>query len=437
MATTGKIAEVLFESTLESYEHQMQMLSLVDIFKPNTADMQNAGDVIWRPVQQHAPVINGWDVSGAETDIIEETYPAFLGEPANDFIEQAAYDLRDMRFWERRGEQSGRRQATELNKRLAGLIANTGSLFYRFDTGVAGSKSGYEFIAQAQAIMNERQLPSSDMRYFMLNDRDQLTFSGDLAGRQTLQGRPESTWNTGQIGQNVAEFDIYTGSFLPNLVGGADPATNTTADVSDKPEGGSVNLATNTVTNVDYRVSSAIPVTVGTAANYNVGDIVTFTNDPLGTPVPVNAVGLADKTDTNQLMTFRIVDITGDTVKVFPKPIAADDGLLSTVEQAYANINTKILSGASMNRVNIDASEKANIFWCKNSVEVTGGDAPIQLLNEFGGMKVISSTMSNGQVMYMAYDGNLENMTFRCRLFTWYGLTNKNPSANGVAVTHV
>jgi hypothetical protein len=429
MASTGKIAEVLFESTIDTYEHQMQMLSLVDVFKPNTADMQNAGDVIWRPVQQHAPVIDGWDVSTKETGIIEETYPAFLGDPANDFIEQRADDLRDMRFWERRGEQSGRRQATELNKRIASLIANTGSMFYSFDTSV--SKSGYNFIAEAQALMNERQLPTDDMRYFMLNDRDQLTFSSDLAGRQTLQGRPESTWNTGQIGQNVAEFDVYTGSFLPNLLGGADPATTTTADVSDKPEGGNVNLATNTVTNVDYRISSAIPVVA--AGGYNVGDIVTFSNGV----VPVQSVGLADKTPSGQAMTFRIVEVDGigNTVKVFPKPIAADDGLLTTLEQAYANIDTKILSGASMNRVNTDATKKTNIFWCKNSVEVTSGDAPIQLLNEFGGMKVVSSTMKNGQKMYMAYDGKLDDMTFRCRIFTWYGLTNRNPSANGVAVT--
>ena len=427
MASTGKIAEVLFEQTLETYEHQMQMLDLVDIFKPNEADMQNAGDVMWRPVQQHAPVIEGWDLTGQETDIIEETYPAFLGNPQNDFIEQRADDLRDMRFWERRGQQSGRRQATELNKRIAALIANTGSLFYRSDV-----VSGYDFIAEAQALMNERQIPSEDMRYFMLNDRDQLKFAKDLAGRQTLQGRPESTWNTGQIGQNVAEFDVYTGSFLPNIVGGTAVATTTTADVSDKPEGGAVDNNTNTVTNVDYRISSDIAVT--DSSTYTVGDVIKFDNG--GTDV--QSVGLADKNPSGQAMTFRVVgvDVGGaNTLRVFPKPIAADDGLLTDLEKAYANIDTKILSGANVTPLNTDPSAKANIFWCDNSVEVTGGDAPIELLNEFGGMKVISSTMKNGQKMYMAYDGDIAKLTFRCRLFTWYGLTNKNPSANGVALT--
>lgn len=428
MATTGKIAEVLFEKTMETYEHQMMMLDLCDIFTPNQADMQNAGDVIWRPVQQHAPIIDGWDLTGLETDIIEETYPAILGTPKNDFVKQRADDLRDMQFWERRGEQAGKKQATELNASLAQLIANTGSLFFRSNTD-----SGYDFVAEAQAIMNERQLPADDMRCFVLNDRDTLKFAKDLAARQTLQGRPESTWRSGQIGENVAEFDVYTGSYLKNLAGGASPDTTTTALVSDKPEAGSVNQANGTVTNVDYRLSSPIPVVDSSA--YNVGDKISFINGGGA----VESVGLADKNSTGQAMTFTIVakDVVGTDIQVFPKPIALDDPALTTLEAAYANINTQIESGATVSRLNTDVSAKTNIFWCKPSVEVTSGDAPIELLNDFGGMKVVSSTMSNGQKLYMAYDGNIDDMTFKYRLFTWYNVTNKNPSANGVGITYV
>lgn len=424
MAITGKIVEVLFEKALETYEHQMQMLDLVSVFEPNSADMQNSGNVVWRPVQQHAPILDGWDLTGQETDIIEETYPALLGTPKNDFFSQRADDLRDMQFWERRGEQSGMRQATELNKGLAQLITTTGSLFYR-----SNATSGYDFISEGQAILNERQKLSDDMRYFLLNDRDTLTFGSDLAARQTLQGRPEETWKTGQIGRNVAQFDVFTGSFLPNLAGGVNPATTVTADVSLKPEGGTVDTATSTVTNVDYRIGT---IAVTDSSGYNVGDKVSFSNGATA----VQSIGLADKTPSGQAMTFTIVaKPNGTSVQVFPKPIAADDPALTALEKAYANIDTQILNTATMDRLNIDASAKVNPFWCKNSIEVTGGDAPIALLNEFGGMKVISSTMKNGQKMYMAYDGNIDNLTFKCRLFTWYGLTNADPSANGVAVT--
>ena len=423
-AITGKIAEVLFEKALYTYEQQIQMLDLVTVFKPGDSGMQNANNVVWRPVQQHAPIIDGFDLTGLETTIIEETYPAILGNPSNDFFEQRVDDMRDMLFWERRGEVSGKRQATELNKRLAQLVADTGSLFFR-----TNATSGYDAIAQGQAILNERQALSDETRFCILNDRDTLKFGKDLAARQTLQGRPADTWKTGQIGANVAEFDVYTGSFLPSLVGGANPATTVTADQSFVPEGGSVDQAIGTVTNVDYRTAT-IPVTA--SAGYNVGDRVTFSNGADA----VQSVGLADKTLTGEAMTFVIVaKPNGTSVTVYPKPIAADDTGITVLERAYANVDTRILNLATMDRINTDAIKKVNAFWDKNSLEVTSGNAPVELLSEFGGMKVVSSTMSNGQSMYMAYDGDIDRLTFKCRIFTWYGLTNANPSANGVFVT--
>ena len=421
--TAGKIAEVLFEGALETYEAQDMLLDKVSFMEPDGATMQNSGNAIWRPVQQHAPVIAGWDLTGLETGIIEETYPAVLGTPSNDFVSQRADNMRDMSFWKKRGVESGRQQATELNKTIASAIALQGSMFYRSNV-----TSGYSFVAEAQALMNERQGKNTG-RTFMLNDRDTLKFANDLAGRQTLQGRPDETWSTGQIGANIAEFDIFTASFLPNLVGGADPATTVTADQSFKPESGSV-TATGIVTNVDYRVAT-IPVTA--SASYNIGDKVTFANGG----VTIKALGLADKSDTGVAMTFTIVaKPSGTSITVYPKPIAVNDAALSTLEKAYANVNTKILNTATVNRVNTDASKKTNLFFDKDAVEVLGGTIPANLFRQFDGFQVINSTMKNGQSMYMVYDGNLNDMSLRYRLFTWYGVTIKDPSRCGVAVTY-
>jgi hypothetical protein len=416
--TTGKIAEVLFESALEEYEHQMSLMSRVEVFKPEAGTLQNADNAIWRPVQQHAPVIDGFDLTGLETGIIEETYPAVLGTPTNDFVEQRIDQMRDETFWRRRGKQSGKRQATELNKRIAQLVANTGSLFFRSNTA-----SGYDFVAEAQAMMNERQV-TSDERCFLLNDRSSKKFGSDLAGRQTLQGRPETVWSKGQIAQNIAEFDVYTGSFLPTIAGGA-ASTTTTAALSFKPEAGTVDLVSNTVTNVDYR-QATIPVT--SSASFAVGDKVS-----LGV---LKAIGLADKTLTDEDMTFSIVAIPdGTSITVFPKPIALDDAALSTLEKAYANVDTIITNGATVTRLNTDSTARTNIFWAKDSIEVVGGEVPMDLMAQFDGKKVISETMSNGQTMYMVYDGDIATLNLRFRIFTWYGLTNKNPMANGVAVS--
>jgi len=418
MASQGKIVEVLYEQALETFETQDQILNLVSFFQPEASSMQNSENFIWRPVEQHAPILEGWDISGQEQEIIEETYPAVLGTPKNDFVKQRADQLRDMTFWERRGKESGRRQSSNLNQAIVNAINTQGSMFYK-----SAATSGYPFIAEAQALMNERQGYVTD-RCFLLNDRSTLDFSADLAARQTLQGRPEdAAWAKGQIGSNVAEFNVYTGSYLPSLVGGASPNTTVTGNQSFKPEGGTVDPVTGVCTNIDYR-QAVIPVAA--SASYNIGDKVTM---------GVNAIGLDDKTDTGQLMTFTIVaKPTGTSITVYPKPIAADDGALTDTEKAYANIDTTIVNTAVVARLNTDATARSNLFWDKDAVEVLGGTIPAELMMQFDGKKVMTERMKNGLNMYMVYDGNINDMTFRYRLFTWYGITIKDPSRVGIAL---
>lgn len=420
--SSGKIAEVIFEKYIETHEQQDKMVDLVEWYEPDAADMQNADDVIWETIQQHRPVLTGFDLTGQEQGIIEETVPLVLEDPKNDLIEQRADKVRDKRFWERAGEESAKKQISTLNKTIADRIIEQGSLFYESDTA-----SGFDFVSQAQALLNERQSASDD-RVFLMNDRDTKKFAEDLAGRQTVQGRPEdAAWKRGQIGNNVAQFDIYTASFLDSLDGGNFAGTTITADVSDKPEGGTVDPITKAVTNTDWRVSSDIPFTDVTGLK--VGDKIKFDNG--GTDVL--AVGLMDKTETISPMTFTVVEINGLNVKVFPKPIAADDLSLTALEQAYANINTQILNGANVVQLNTETKEQQNIFFAKDSVCVTGGNIPAQYFAEFEGSKVIESTMSNGQRMYMLYGGDVKAMNFFYRIFTWWGVTVKNPSTCGSA----
>ena len=422
--SAGKIAEVLFENALDTHDEQDMLIDKTDMFTPDAGTMQNSGNIMWRPVQQHAPVISGWSLTGQEQEIIEETYPAYLGTPKNDFVKQRVDDLRDMTFWERRGKEAGRQQATELNKSIANLVATSGSLFYRNN-----DTSGFDFISEGQAIMNERQGAETE-RCFLLNDRTAKKFGENLAGRQTVQGRPADVWKKGQITQNTAGFDVYTGSFLPNLAGGADPATTTTAAASFAPEGGSVNASTQVVTNVDYREAT---IAVTASSGYNVGDKVTIANG--GTTI--KALGQSDKTDTGTAMTFTIVaKPSGTSLTIWPKPIALDDGALTVTEKAYANVNTTITSGATINRVNIDASARTNLFWDKEAIEVIAGDVPMQLMSSFGGKKVISETLKSGLNMYMVFDSELNDLTLRYRLFTWYGLTMKDPKRAGVAISY-
>ena len=419
--TTGKAIELFAENFIETHEEQTQMLGLTDTFTVAPGALQNAQNFVWRGVQQHAPLLSGWDLTGQATGIIQESYPAVLGDPTNDLVQQRVDDVRDEMYWKQRARESALKQASNVNQRIAGTVATTGSCFYRTNT-----TSGFNFVAQAQTLMDERQLVANE-RKFVLNPRDNLNYATELSGRQTVQGRPATVWESGQLGQNIAGFDVYTGSYLGTLAGGADPATTVTANQSFRPEAGSVS-ATGVVTNVDYRTAT---IAVTASAAYNVGDIVTFSNGG----VPVRALGLTDKTDSGQAMTFRVVaKQSGTSITVYPKPIAADDPALSVAERAYANINTRILNAATVNRQNIDALARPSIFWDKSSIEVFIGDIPAQKFAEFGGQKVVPLTMKNGQKYYLLYDANSTTMNLTMRLFTWFSVTNKNPMANGIAV---
>lgn len=425
--TSQKIAVALMENAIETFESQQGFLPYVELIDGvSPAGLQNSNNVVWRAVQQHAPDISGWDVTGLETGIIQESYPAYLGTPSNDIIEMRVDDFRDLSYWRKRGQEAGRKRASVLNTAIINTIKNTGSLAYR-----ANPTSGFDFVAQAQATMNKRQMNDAD-RYFALTDTQNFVFGKDLAGRQTLHtgNQPNSTWQNGMLYKNIAGFDILKSSSTPALVGGADPATTVTANVSLAPTAGSVNTTTNTVTNSDYRTSGTIPVTA--SASYNVGDRVTFSNGG----VTVKAIGLDDKAVSDEAMTFVIVSKpSGTAIEVWPRPIAADDPALSTLEKAYANINTRILNTATVNRINIDATTQPGLFWQKGSIEVLTGEVPMQMLNQFGGMKVAAEKIGNtGLTMYLLYDANIKTANLTWRMFAWYGVNNANPSQNGVAI---
>lgn len=420
-SVTGKLALVLFETAVESYKEQNQMLDLVNFTTPDPASMQNQDNVVWKSRQQRANIKTGWDMTGQADGIIKETYPCRLGEPSNDVVEQRADDVRDQQFWVERGRESGKQQVMELNKAISNAMIQQGGMFVEDN-----SASGYDFISKAAALKDERQLAGSDW-CFLLNDRDRLKYAQDLAGRQTVQGRPEMAWKTGSIGKDVAGFDVYSGSFLSNVVGAASPDTTVTGDQSFKPEGGAVS-ATGIVTNVDYRLAT---IPVADSSGYAVGDKVQFINGA----DPVMALGVGDYTNTLQPMTFPIVGIPSATsIQIFIKPIAFDDPALTSLEERYANIDKPIGDGAIVRRVNT-TSAKANLFWEKNAVEVTGGTIPAGLFSQFGGNQVESDTMPNGQKMYMLYDGDIMRGTFSYRLFTWWGITVSNPMSVGVALS--
>jgi hypothetical protein len=84
--------------------------------------------------------------------------------------------------------------------------------------------------------------------------------------------------------------------------------------------------------------------------------------------------------------------------------------------------------------LNTDALATTNAFWCNDSIEVIAGSAPWEEMSKLSGWKVVSETMPNGVTVYMAYDGSIATMDLQVRVFTWYGVVNRDPSRNGIAI---
>lgn len=415
-SNTLKKVVSFFDEVLEQTNKNMSYASTVKVDTVAPGELQHSNNIVWRNVEQQAPVIDGWDLTGQETGVIEQGYPINLGTPKNDLVGLRIDDLRDQSFLERRAIASAKKQNATLNKGLAELAASTGSLYYE------SSSVDYDFVAEADTLLTQRQANRDMGSSFFLTPRNNQNMAGNLASRTLFpNNRSEKAYGSAMIGEDVAGFDLMrspTNGTVPTA-SGADSTVS--ADVLEVPQG-SVAAGINSIQNVDYRYGT---ISLTSAANYQVGDVISFPG--------VNALGMLDKTDTGELMTFKIVAIDTNDLTVYPKPIAANQAGITDEQAAYANISTAIVSGMTATKVNTTGGA-ANAFWCNDSMCVMNGEAPFELLNEFDGMKVVSETLDNGVRLYMAYDARLDSLQARLRVFSWYGLVNVDPSRNGVAI---
>lgn len=416
--STGKILVTLFDNVLKQMNDNDVYSRLIQSDTISPDKMQNASNVFWRTVEQQRKAISGWDLTGLETGTVEQYYPLTLGTPTNDFIAYRVDDLRDKGFMNRSVVASASTLRSDLNKAIADLVASTGSLYYE------SSATGYDFVAEADTILTERQANRDSGSSFFLAPRVAKVMASDLAGRDAPPtGISLAAYRQSLINENIAGFQVWRAPTYGTVAPRANATTTTVAaNVVEVPAGytttGGVNV------NVDYRYGT---ISLTSGANFTVGDVITIT------AANVNALGLKDKTNTNQLMTFKIISKNVNDIVVYPKPIAANQAGITTQQAAYANISTAIVAGMTVNKVNATGGQ-ANAFWTNDSIEIVSGDAPLELLNEFDGMKVVSESLDSGVKLYMAYDAALATLNCRVRLFTWYGLCNCDPSRNGVAI---
>jgi hypothetical protein len=225
--------------------------------------------------------------------------------------------------------------------------------------------------------------------------------------------------------KNTAGFDIYESSFLPTLAGGALAGVTVTSTVSQAPVANQTSVGM--VLPVDYRISDPITLT-GTITNLVPGDVISFSG--------VNAIGKQDKTITATAKTFRVVAKSGATIQVYPRPIALGDAGLNASQLAYANCSAQIAAGATVTKLNSDTLAQTNVFWMPDAVQITDGDAPLELFSQLDGMEVKTATLSSGTKLYLGYQGLIDTFNLKVRLLTWNDVVVRDPERCGVAIKY-
>lgn len=420
--STGAIAELILDKSVETFDADHTLVSLVNFEQHDPEKMQLSGNTFWRSITQQSEVLDGFQLVKTDASgIIVPTIPYTLGIPKNTLTEQLVQNMRTTRFWVDKAEADAKKLRTALNQDIGEKIRDEGAIYID-----STATNGFDFVDEASLFFSERQLPGDD-KHMVFNPRDLSKFASELAGRETVKGRPEDAWRTGEIGPSALDFTLHKSTANPAVTGAADPAITVTGDQSFKPEAGSE--VDGVVTNIDHR--NALMV-FSTTAGLSRGDKFTLENG--GTAV--EALKLDTKGSSGQAMVFTIKSVVnGTTAIVSPKPIAYNDAALSDHEKEYSNIDTQILNAATLTRLNVAASKQTSLIFDKMAISVVGGTIPAELFKEYGGNKVISRPLASGLTMYVMYDGDVLDMTFRYRCFVWWGVNIVQPPCCGVAVT--
>lgn len=412
----SKEERVMFEDLLAGFDDALVASRLVNKYNVPDVMAERTNDIIWRPQPYITQSFSGLDQTANFGDTVQLSVPATINQIQSSPWVLTATELRDALQEGRIRDGAKQKLASDINVAVNNAITSLGSLVVKRTTAA----SGFDDVAQADSIMNEQGVLQED-RMMILNSRDYNSMASNLAGRQTLQGRPETAYDRAYIGR-VAGFETFKMDYAPRLAAAAGVGvTVTSSNQFYTPTAFTLQTSTNTPVNTDNRFQT-LPITV-TSGTVKVGDCFTIQG--------VNAVHHITKQDTGQLKTFRITAIvTGaggtGTVQITPPIISAQGA--TAAEKQYQNVTATPAASAPITFLNT-ASANYNAFWYKGAVDLLPGRIawPTD-----AGMQVMTGTTDQGLQLSMVKQGDIQTGKIRYRVDTKFGCTVTNPEMAGV-----
>lgn len=414
---------VAFESLLEGFQDALVLSNIVDRYRVPDVEMARSGDVIWRPMPYIIQSFDGLNQTANFADKTQLSVPATIGFHKSAPWQMDANELRDALQENRLGDAARQRIASDINVAITNVASLQGTLVVKR----TAAASGFDDVAQCEAAMNEIGVPQGD-RHIAVSTRDYNGMASNLAGRDTMAGRPETAYGRALIGNDIAGFSAYKMDYTPRLAACV-PGTGTVVNGANQrfvPRATST-AGTGEVQNVDNRYQT-INITVGAGGAWKAGDSFTIAG--------VNAVHQITKADTGQLKTFRLISITsgggtaGANVWVISPPIISADSSPTQAEQQYKNVTATPANGAALTALNT-AAGFLNPFFRKNALEILPARLAIPVDS---GAAVMRGSTDQGFELVMVKQFDINTMITKYRLDCRFGVVNKHPEMSGIVI---
>jgi len=414
----SKEERVAFENLLEGFQDALVLSRNVSIYTTDQTMMERTNNTIWRPQPYISRSYSGTDMTANFLDYTQLAVPATIGFNQSVPWIMTATELRDALQEQRLGDSAKQKLASDINVAVMNVASSQGTLVVKR----LAAASGFDDVAQCEAIFNEQGV-NFDSRYLALSTRDYNGMAGNLASRQTLQGKTLTAYDRAFIGQ-VASFDTFKLDYANRIgvaAGGGSITINTSTGANAYiPQAVTSSPTTSERLNVDNRYQT---VTVSSSTNVAVGDCFTIAG--------VNAVHHITKQDTGQLKTFRVISVpAGGVSLVISPPITSNQSENDTAATAeYQNCVVNVKSATSAIVFMNTAAAPINCFWQKDAIEILPGRYAVPT---DAGANVMRASTDQGIELVMQKQYDINTMKTRYRLDTIFGVVNKQPEMTGI-----
>jgi len=412
----NKEERVAFEEILEGFNDALVLSRNVSIYNTDSTMMERTGNIIWRPQPYIAQSFSGTDMTSNFKDFTQLAVPSTLGFNKSVPFILTATELRDALQEKRLGDAAKQKLASDINVAIMNVAALQGTLVVKR----TAAASGFDDVAQCEAIMNEGGVPDYD-RYLALSTRDYNGMASNLQVASRSFGNPKSNaaYERAYVGP-VASFETYKLDYANRI--GAAAGSAITIDTRDAAVNYYIPKATSTastgeVANVDNRYQT---VTVSSTTGVVAGDCFTIAT--------LNNVHAITKTSTGQLKTFRVISVATSTTMVISPPLITNQ-VANDASAEYQNCTIGTKSATSAIVFLNTVAGYANPFWQKDSLEILPGRYAVPT---DAGAAVMRASTDQGIELVMQKQYDINTMKTKYRLDTLFGVVNKQPEMSGI-----